>query len=564
MTPLEKNPYDVPLAILYKIDEITTPGTSTCIIRGRIGVPDGHHLAVETADFNSTTEGLIPLLRKARRKITTVPVDEIFNGVRWQGFGDTCKFVSILPVLVTGTLRGFLVVGANPRRPVDEDYRQYIGDLSSKVTSIAAAVLSADEIRNQQDALQKELAEKNRRLIFMAQHSVFGTMYLDTDARIYWANDQYYKITEHPRDEESNYPLSFLDIFLEEDRPRAAEAWNQIIQGHVQEKTLIVELRLKRVYTPLSGDPGPAFVRWHLLPVPEGGKKMTVMTFFEDLSALKWAIATESSKLAEANEAKHQQEEFIDFISHELRNPLSAIFQLAETIISSYPTAEGLEVSSAELSQVLKQNIDHAGTILMCAKHQKRIVDDVLTLSKLEYTMLTVNPVPVQLPVLVEKWMKMWDSQLSSSNIKVDVQASPSLKDNGIDWILCDELRMQQIFINLIQNAIKFTKDGLKREITVEYGAAAIDPELLFSKEIKWAPNQKEVKDLTLNEEWGLGQQLYLTFAVTDTGIGMTKEEIKKLFGRFEQASAKTSIKYGGSVSTSFPRTFHITPSDRQ
>jgi signal transduction histidine kinase len=207
-----------------------------------------------------------------------------------------------------------------------------------------------------------------------------------------------------------------------------------------------------------------------------------------------------------------------------------------------------MEASSSELSLVLKQNIDHANTILMCAKHQKRIVDDVLTLSKMEYTMLSVSPLPVQLPVLMQKWMKMLETQISSSDIQISVHAQPSLETVGMEWILCDELRIHQIWLNLVQNAIKFTKSEMKREIRVEYGAVLKDPESSFSNQIQWARDQRELKDLTLNPEWGFGQQLYLTFSVTDTGIGMTDKEIKRVFRRFEQASAKTSTKYGGSV----------------
>jgi PAS domain-containing protein len=544
MPPLERNPYDIPMALLYKIDEEITPGSTLCILRGRLGVPDGHPFAAEITDLASS-EGLMPLLRKARRKILTVQVDKTFDGLEWRGFGEASKFVGILPVLLSGRLYGFLVVGANPRRAMDEDYHQFIRDLSSQVSSIAASILSAEEIRKREGILQKQLADRHRRITFMAQHAVIGMSYLMKDGRTMWANEQYYEITKHPRAEESQYKLSFLDTFHKEDQTEALAAWNKVIQGEVP---LSIELRLKRDFTPPSGDPEPAVVRCHHFPVVEEGILKSVMTFTTDVSAFKWAESSEARKAAEAHEAKRQQEEFIDFVSHELRNPLSAIFQLAETIITSYPTTEGVEVSNTELSQALKQNIDNANTILMCAKHQKRIVDDVLTLSKLEYTMLSVSPIPVQLPALVQKWMKMFETQISSSDIKVDVYALPFLKAHNIDWILCDELRIQQIFINLLTNAIKFTKSEMKREIRVEYGAVLMDPRLAFPKAIKWAPSQRDIKDLTVNPEWGLGQQLYLTFAVTDTGIGMTDEEIKRLFGRFEQASAKTSIKYGGSV----------------
>ena len=142
----------------------------------------------------------------------------------------------------------------------------------------------------------------------------------------------------------------------------------------------------------------------------------------------------------------------------------------------------------------------------------------------------------------------MLETQISSSDIQISVHAQPSLKAIGMEWILCDELRIHQIWLNLVQNAIKFTKSEMKREIRVEYGAVLKDPEWSFSNQIQWARDQRELKDLTLNPEWGFGQQLYLTFSVTDTGIGMTDKEIKRVFRRFEQASAKTSTKYGGSV----------------
>ncbi|KAL2070389.1 hypothetical protein VTL71DRAFT_13415 [Oculimacula yallundae] len=96
-------------------------------------------------------------------------------------------------------------------------------------------------------------------------------------------------------------------------------------------------------------------------------------------------------------------------------------------------------------------------------------------------------------------------------------------------------------------NAIKFTKAENRRKIEVEYGVTSSNPRDSFPKDIKWAPNHREVEDLTEHPEWGLGQPLYFTISVTDTGIGMTGDEIKRLFGRFKQANARTSIKYGGS-----------------
>lgn len=64
---------------------------------------------------------------------------------------------------------------------------------------------------------------------------------------------------------------------------------------------------------------------------------------------------------------------------------------------------------------------------------------------------------------------------------------------------------------------------------------------------MRWAPTTYKNDNVVDNPEWGIGETLFLTISVTDTGVGMTPAEIKKLFHRFTQASSKTSIKYGGS-----------------
>jgi len=541
---LKENPWDFPMAMIYKVDD-TLPGPCPLVLRGNIGFPEHHPLAVEVADISSDV-GLMPLMRKARWKMLTVPVDESFDGVKWSGFGEPSRHVTILPISDPGRLYGFLIVGANPRRPLDEDYHQFMQDLGTKISSMAGSILNAEETRKREASLQRELADRMRQIRYMAENASVGMQYIAVDGSLIWANDEYYRLTDHPRGEESQFPLSFMDVFIDEDQAKAMENWKRLVQG---ESSISTEMRLKRMFNPPSGDPEPAIVLIHSFRVVEEGRLKSLMAFTTDVSAFKWAEASEARKAAAAQEAKRQQEEFIDFVSHELRNPLSAIFQLAETIITSFP-ADGNAITQSQLIDALNGNIDNAKTILMCAKHQKRIVDDVLTLSKLEYTMLSVSPLPVQVPELVDKWMKMFESQLLSADITIKTRAHASLDSLNDDWILCDESRVQQIFINLMTNAIKFTKAESRRQIEVQFGVTASNPRESFSKDIKWAPNHREVEDLTEHPEWGLGEPLYFTISVTDTGIGMTNEEIKKLFGRFKQANARTSIKYGGSVST--------------
>jgi signal transduction histidine kinase len=134
------------------------------------------------------------------------------------------------------------------------------------------------------------------------------------------------------------------------------------------ESNLSIEVRLKRLYRPPSGNAEPARVLCHSTCRIEEGEVKSVMTIITDVSAFRWAEASEARRATQAEEAKRLQEEFIDFVSHELRNPLSAIFQLAETILTSFPTTDNSVTASKDaLTEALRSNIDNAATILLCA-----------------------------------------------------------------------------------------------------------------------------------------------------------------------------------------------------
>jgi hypothetical protein len=144
---LQSNPSDIPFALIYRLDEGIAPGSRILLLRGTIGIPENHPLNVESVDFDTCTEGLIPLLRETRSKIITVAVDEKFDGVQWCGFGEPSKVVSILRLWDADRLLGFLVIGSNPRRSIDEDYQQFMRDLSVQVCSVAASIITAADAR---------------------------------------------------------------------------------------------------------------------------------------------------------------------------------------------------------------------------------------------------------------------------------------------------------------------------------------------------------------------------------------------------------------------------------
>lgn len=544
MPHLESNPLDIPMAMLYQVDEQSSSG-STVYLLGQLGFPENHPLAVPEAKLSSCL-GLFPLLDKTGNKISTHSVDGRFEGVEWRGHKvdfteayEPSTHFSILPISSADRIFGYLILGANSRRPIDDTYYRFINAIASRVSSIASALASAEETRRRADRLEKELAESERQIRYMAQNAPVGMLQLSTEGKILWANDMYYRITGHPGPEEPQYNYSFLDVFIEEDRSQTLQAWVQLHDGSSHIETTS---RLKRMFVPPSGEAEHACVLSLAFPYIVNGEVKSIMACFTDISDLKWAEAAEARNAEEARAAKRQQEEFIDVVSHEMRNPLSAIFQCADMISNSYK-----DLSHTNTLEILKSNVEAAHTIAMCASHQKRIVDDVLTLSKLKYMMLSISPHSANPAKILEQVVRMFEADLTSHDISIRTIAQPSFDANNIDLVMFDSSRVNQILINLLTNAIKFTRGEPKRNITVTYGATLIDPEKNFSKELYWVPCGDEVEDLTLNPEWGSGEPVFLTCAVTDTGVGMRAEEIPRLFTRFEQANSKTSIKYGGS-----------------
>jgi hypothetical protein len=137
-----------------------------------------------------------------------------------------------------------------------------------------------------------------------------------------------------------------------------------------------------------------------------------------DISQFKWAESVQKRRIEEALEAKRQQEKynlssiwmtqpltcisFIDMNSHELRNPLSAVVQCADSVMASLEhlltdttNPSSIRLNSTQVQDAINTSIDALQTIVSCSLHQKRVIDDVLTLSKLDSNLIRITPMSV-------------------------------------------------------------------------------------------------------------------------------------------------------------------------
>jgi signal transduction histidine kinase len=204
-------------------------------------------------------------------------------------------------------------------------------------------------------------------------------------------------------------------------------------------------------------------------------------------------IQDKSRQLAEASERKSQ---FLASMSHELRTPLSAIIGLTEMMVTNAARF------GTEKAQEPLQRVNRAGT------HLLGLINQVLDLSKIEAGKLELNPQTVQLTALIKDVISTAEqlAELNKNRLLVDAQ-------ENLGALTVDPMRLRQILLNLLSNACKFTNAG-----EVKFAA----------RKVSYGSNSVE-------------------FAVSDTGIGMTAEQVAKLFEEFTQADSLTARRYGGT-----------------
>jgi signal transduction histidine kinase len=182
-------------------------------------------------------------------------------------------------------------------------------------------------------------------------------------------------------------------------------------------------------------------------------------------------------------------------MSHELRTPLNAIIGVTEML--------------REDAEALKQDTEPLDRVLGAGRHLLALINDILDLSKIEAGRMELNLETFALAPLIDGVVKTIEPLAAKNGNQVAVHC-----DAGIGTMHADQMRLRQALLNLMSNANKFT----------EKGTVTIDAHQGHEDGCDW-----------------------VTLSVADTGIGMTAEQMGKLFQEFSQASSTTASKYGGT-----------------
>ncbi|HUD12988.1 MAG TPA: PAS domain S-box protein [Terracidiphilus sp.] len=271
-----------------------------------------------------------------------------------------------------------------------------------------------------------------------------------------------------------------------------------------------IQIRVKTLAAMAAGEPEPLWFEYRCFhpdgqmywaefsgnAVYEGGLLTRYTGVARDITAAKVSEEKLRQAMEIAEESSRIKSDFLANMSHEIRTPMNAIIGMTRLALRKNPDA-------GQLNYLKK--IDNAAQSLLS------IINDILDYSKIEAGKMELEQIAFSLDEVLNNLDDIVREKAEHKGIEIVF----SLQHETPHFLRGDPLRLGQILINLVNNAIKFTEKG---QVVVE-----------------------------VKVEEGSGDSRKVRFSVSDTGIGMTSEQVANLFKSFNQADTSTTRKYGGT-----------------
>lgn len=350
-------------------------------------------------------------------------------------------------------------------------------------------------IKNIHAKLQEKETENSENLLTALTESLTKTSkILDTTGEGYWflqnttiteINTSLAILLGRPKDEILGKDISeFLDEL-------GLEIFKSDTEKITREKKITHELSLIRK----NGNSIPCLLHSTFFEKDVDGK-IGIFSFITDISEMKYFQKELIKSVKQADDATRAKSLFLASISHEIRTPMNSIIGLSELAIQNR--------KPEKISDYLSKINTSAISLL-------KIINDLLDFSKIESGRIEIEVIPFNLSSLIERIRTMLEIKIKEKNLNWYFSYDEKIPE----LILGDSTKVQQILLNLLHNSIKFTENG----------AITLNVSIDFEDE----------------------RSLILKFSVIDTGIGITEEQLQKLFKPFSQAESSIHRKFGGT-----------------
>ena len=352
---------------------------------------------------------------------------------------------------------------------------------------------------------RQHIEEQLHKLALAVEQSPESIVITDCDARIEYVNEAFLKTTGYAKDEvlgrnpnvlnSGKTPVSTYQAMWQ--ALRQGEAWKGEFTNRRADGSEYIEFA---IITPLRQADGRIT---HYVAIKEDitEKKRLGQELDRHRQHLEHLVQERTEELEQAREiaetANEAKSVFLANMSHEIRTPMNAVIGYAHLLREQLPqTAQ-------------REKMDR---IIYSGQHLLGIINDILDLSKIEANRLTLEEMTFSLAASIDHVCSMMAERFSAKALNLSIDMDARLKQKVL---VGDPLRIRQILVNFLGNAIKFTEQG---------GVV--------------------VRILLLSETDG---RVELKFEVEDSGIGLSPAQSEKIFEAFEQAEYSTTRKYGGT-----------------
>jgi PAS domain S-box-containing protein len=391
-----------------------------------------------------------------------------------------------------------LRITAEELRPVDIHAPDEIGELGAAFNALIA------ELRDTLETLEQRVQVRTAEL--RLQTSYLRTL-IDTLPLLVWIKDTECRYLATNQANASACGRKAEDMIGKSDNellpPELAK------RSCAQDMEVMRTRRRKMVEEPITGPEGVVWMEVYRAPViDEDGTVLGIAGAAHDISERKAAEAAREAALAEAVRLARQRSDFLAQMSHELRTPLNAILGYAQIL-------------QRDPKSLTRSQAAGLATIQESGQHLLNLINDILDLARVEAGKLTLYPAETALAPFFKMVADIIRVKADEKGVLFTYQAAPDLPDA----VIVDNKRLRQVLFNLLGNAVKFTDRGeviLRVRKTAPSDAASVH-------------GDDTVRD----------GDVRLRFEVEDSGVGMSDEQLLRLFQPFEQVGEERRREAG-------------------